>query len=137
VTTVEPKRWIVAIVDDDESIQGSLPNALKSVGLLAMSFISAEEFLSCGRLDEIGCLITDLRMPGLSGLELQAKLARDARRIPVVFVTAHGDARERAQAMRAGAIAFLDKPFDDNLLLEIVCRIVKPDPGPHQGRPRE
>jgi FixJ family two-component response regulator len=128
---------MVAVVDDDESIQRSLPKALQSVGLLAMSFVSAEEFLSCGRLDEVGCLITDLRMPGMSGLELQEKLAQDGRRIPVVFVTAHGDARERARAMRAGALAFLDKPFDDNLLLEIVCKVIKPDPDPQQGRQRE
>jgi FixJ family two-component response regulator len=128
---------MVAVVDDDESIQRSLPKALESVGLPAMSFVSAEEFLSCGRLDEIGCLITDLRMSGMSGLDLQAKLAQDGRRIPVVFVTAHGDARERARAMRAGALAFLDKPFDDNLLLEIVCQVIRPDPDPQQGRQRE
>ena len=91
-----------------------------------MSFVSAEEFLSSGRLDEIGCLITDLRMSGKSGLELQARLAQDGRRIPIIFITAHGDARERARAMRAGAVAFLDKPFEDDLLLNLVCQIIKP-----------
>jgi FixJ family two-component response regulator len=128
---------MVAIVDDDESIQRSLPKALQSVGLWAAPFVSAEEFLSCGRLDEIGCLITDLRMPGMSGLELQAKLAEDGYRIPVLFVTAHGDARDRARAMKAGALAFLDKPFDDNLLLRIVCEVIKPEPDPQEGRQRE
>jgi FixJ family two-component response regulator len=127
VKALESKKRTVAVVDDDESIQNSLPKALQSVGLRAVSFVCAEEFLSCGRLDEIGCVITDLRMSGMSGLELQAKLAEDGHRIPIVFVTAHGDARERARAMRAGAVAFLDKPFDDNLLLEIVCRTIKPD----------
>lgn len=130
VTTVEPKTGLVAVVDDDESIQSALPKALKSVGLSAIAFVSAEEFLACGRLDEVGCLITDLRMSGMSGLELQAKLAQGGRRIPIVFVTAHGDARERARAMKAGAVAFLDKPFDDNLLLEIVRRIIEPDSHP-------
>ena len=137
MTTLEPKTRMVAVVDDDESIQRSLPKALQSLGLTALSFVSAEEFLSCGRLDDIGCIITDLRMSGMSGLELQAKLVQDGHRIPIVFVTAHGDTRERAQAMRAGALAFLDKPFDDNLLLEIVCRAIEPDSHPQQGRSRE
>ena len=126
MTTHEPNTRVVAVVDDDESIQSSLPKALQSVGLRAMSFVSAEEFLSSGRLDEVGCLITDLRMSGMSGLELQARLAQDGRRIPIVFITAYGDARERARAMRAGAMAFLDKPFDDDLLLNLVCQIIKP-----------
>jgi FixJ family two-component response regulator len=128
VTALEAKMQMVAVVDDDESIQSSLPKALQSVGLRAVSYVCAEDLLSSGRLDEIGCVITDLRMPGMSGLELQAKLAEKGLRMPIVFVTAHGDARERAQAMQAGAVAFLDKPFDDNLLLEIVCRTIKPDP---------
>jgi FixJ family two-component response regulator len=127
VTTHEPNTRVVAVVDDDESIQSSLPKALQSVGLSAMSFVSAEEFLISGRLDEIGCLITDLRLSGMSGLELQARLAQDGRLIPIVFITAHGDARERARAMKAGAVAFLDKPFDDNFLLELVCRIINPN----------
>jgi FixJ family two-component response regulator len=126
VTTHEPNTRVVAVVDDDESVQSSLPKALQSVGLRAVSFLSAEEFLSSGRLDEIGCVITDLRMSGMSGLELQARLAQDGRRIPVIFITAHGDARERARALRAGAVAFLDKPFDDDLLLNLVCKIIKP-----------
>jgi FixJ family two-component response regulator len=121
---------VVAVVDDDESVQSSLPKALQSVGLRAVSFLSAEEFLSSGRLDEIGCVITDLRMSGMSGLELQARLAQDGRRIPVIFITAHGDARERARALRAGAVAFLDKPFDDDLLLNLVCKIIKPPTQP-------
>ena len=126
MTTHEPNTRVVAVVDDDESVQSSLPKALQSVGLRAVSFLSAEEFLSSGRLDEIGCVITDLRMSGMSGLELQARLAQDGRRIPVIFITAHGDARERARALRAGAVAFLDKPFDDDLLLNLVCKIIKP-----------
>src|SRR4051812_38886731 len=111
---------MVAVVDDDESIQSSLPKALQSVGLTAMSFVSAEEFLAFGQLDSIGCLITDLRLSGMSGLELQMRLVQDAILIPIVLITAHGDARERARAMKAGAVAFLDKPFDDNYLLELV-----------------
>jgi FixJ family two-component response regulator len=130
VANRDPATRMVAVVDDDESIRTSLSKALRSVGLTSMSFVSAEEFLSSGRVDEVGCLVTDLRMAGMSGLELQAKLAQDGRSIPIVLITAHGDARERARALRAGAVAFLDKPFDDNLLLEIVCGIIKPDSHP-------
>jgi FixJ family two-component response regulator len=127
VTTQGPQAQLVGVVDDDESVRGALLDALRSVGLLAAAFSSAEEFLSSGRLDEIGCLITDLKMPGMSGLQLQAKLLEDGRRYPIIFITGHGESRARAQAMSAGAIEFLDKPFDDNLLLEIVRRVIRPE----------
>jgi FixJ family two-component response regulator len=90
--------------------------------------VSAEEFLNSDRLDEIGCLITDVKMPGMSGLELQAKLSEDKRDIPIIFITGHGESR--ALAIRAGAVAFFDKPFDDNLLLELVREIVNPETNP-------
>jgi FixJ family two-component response regulator len=115
---------LVAVVDDDESVRSALHGALTSVGLEARSFGSAEEFLDSGVKSQTACLITDLEMPGMSGLELQAKLAEDDRRIPIIFITAYGEPTLRAQAMRAGAIEFLEKPFDDNVLLETVRSIL-------------
>jgi len=111
---------MVAIVDDDDLMRTALQGLLKSAGLLAQSFASAEDFLKSGQQHDTGCLITDIRMPGMSGLELQAQLNADHCRIPTIFITAHGDARMRMQAMRAGAVEFLAKPFDDEALLESV-----------------
>ena len=114
------KSPLVSIVDDDDLMRGALQGLLKEAGIAARSFASAEEFLSSGDLHQTMCLIADVRMPGLSGLDLQAKLNADDIRIPVIFITAHGDARLRMQAMRAGAVEFLAKPFDDEILLESV-----------------
>jgi FixJ family two-component response regulator len=111
---------MVAIVDDDDLMRTALQGLLKSAGLLAQSFASAEDFLKSGQQHDTVCLITDIRMPGMSGLELQAQLNADHCRIPTIFITAHGDARMRLQAMRAGAVEFLAKPFDDEALLESV-----------------
>jgi FixJ family two-component response regulator len=93
---------------------------LKSAGLPVQSFASAEEFLRSGHQHDTACLITDIRMPGMSGLELQAQLNADHCKIPTIFITAHGDARMRMQAMREGAVEFLTKPFGDETLLESV-----------------
>jgi FixJ family two-component response regulator len=117
---VAGKRDLVAIVDDDESVRTALHGVLRSVGLKPRAFTSAEEFLESGQRDQVGCLITDVQMPGMTGLELQARLAEDDERIPIIFITAFGNARMRAQAMRAGAVEFLGKPFDDEVLLESV-----------------
>jgi FixJ family two-component response regulator len=111
---------LVAIVDDDELMRGALRGLLKAVGLPAQDFASAEEFLDSGQQHQTACLITDIRMPGISGLELQAKLNADRCRIPIIFITAHGDEKMRMQAMRGGAVEFLAKPFDDEALLESV-----------------
>ena len=111
---------MVAIVDDDDLMRTALQGLLKSAGLLAQAFPSAEEFLRSGHQHDTACLITDIRMPGMSGLELQAQLNADHCRIPTIFITAHGDAKMRMQAMRAGAVEFLAKPFDDEALLESV-----------------
>jgi FixJ family two-component response regulator len=111
---------LVAIVDDDDSVRTALQGLLKAVGLPAQAFASAEGFLESGKQDQTACLIADIRMPGMSGLELQAKLNAERRRIPIIFITAHGDARMRMQALRAGAVEFLTKPFDDEALLESV-----------------
>jgi FixJ family two-component response regulator len=118
VTEIKPR--LVAILDDDELIRGALQGLLKAVGLPAETFASAEEFLNFGQQHQVGCLIADIRMPGLSGLELQAKLNAERCRIPIIFITAHGDEKMRMQALRAGAVEFLAKPFDDEVLLESV-----------------
>jgi FixJ family two-component response regulator len=114
------KTKVVAIVDDDDLMRSALHGLLKAVGLPAQAFASAEEFLKSGQQQQTGCLIADIRMPGMSGLELQAQLNADHCRIPTIFITAHGDERMRMQALRAGAVEFLAKPFDDEALLESV-----------------
>jgi FixJ family two-component response regulator len=111
---------LVAIVDDDESVQRALEDLIESDGLSALCFSSAEQFLGSEARDKAACLIADIRMPGMSGLELQAKLKGERCRIPVIFITAHGDAVIRTLAMREGAVELLSKPFDDAVLLEIV-----------------
>ena len=116
----QTKAKLIAIVDDDELMRSALQSMLKSVGLSSLAFASAEEFLNSGQHQQTACLITDIRMPGMSGLELQAKLNAEHCRIPTIFITAHGDTKMRMQALRAGAVEFLAKPFDDEVLLESV-----------------
>ncbi len=111
---------LVAIVDDDESVQSALQDLIESDGLSTVCFDSAEQFLDSEARHKAVCLIADIRMPGMSGLELQAKLKAERCRIPIIFITAHGDAETRILAMRDGAVEFLTKPFDDAVLLEIV-----------------
>jgi FixJ family two-component response regulator len=111
---------LVAIVDDDDSVRGTLQELLRSAGFSSRAFDSAEAFLGSGDQQETACLITDIRMPGMSGLELQAKLNSERCRIPTIFITAHGDEEMRLQALRAGAVEFLPKPFDDEVLIESV-----------------
>ena len=101
---------LVAIVDDDDSVRGTLQELLRSAGFPSRGFDSAEA----------ACLITDIRMPGMSGLELQARLNAERCKIPTIFITAHGDEEMRFQALRAGAVEFLPKPFDDEVLIESV-----------------
>ena len=114
-----PSR-LVAIVDDDKSVQTALQDLVESEGLSTLCFGSAEEFLNSGAQRTASCLIADVRMPGISGLELQAKLKAEQCPIPIIFITAHGDAKMRIQAMRDGAVEFLTKPFDNAVLLETV-----------------
>ena len=111
---------MVVIVDDDELIRGSLGGLMMEAGLPALTFASAEEFLTSGEEKQTACLIVDIRMPGMSGLELQAKLNEAHQRIPIIFITAQGDEKLRLQALRAGAVEFLTKPFDDQALLDSV-----------------
>jgi len=117
---LQSKPNLVAIVDDDDLMRGALQGMLRSVGLPSQAFASAEEFLTSGQQHQTACLIADIRMPGMSGLELQARLNVERCRIPTIFITAHGDEKMRMQALRAGAVEFLAKPFDDEALLESV-----------------
>ena len=111
---------LIGIVDDDDSMRSALQGLLRSAEFSSQSFASAEEFLQSGQQHQIACLIADIRMPGMSGLELQAQLNAERCRIPIIFITAHGDEKMRMQALRAGAVEFMAKPFDDGALLESV-----------------
>ena len=111
---------MVAVIDDDERYRVAVRRLLNSAGFSVQSFDSAEAFLNSGQHQETGCLIADIRMPGMSGLELQSKLNSDHCLIPTIFITAHGDENMRLQAMRGGAVKFLAKPFDAETLLEAV-----------------
>jgi len=111
---------LIAIIDDDESICDSLRDLIESDGLVARCFGSAEEFLESGVRRQAACLITDILMPKISGLELQTRLKNEECDIPIIFITAYGDANMRIQAMREGAVEFLAKPFDYQLLLKTV-----------------
>ena len=116
----EEKPNVVAIVDDDKQVRDSLHDLMESAGFRSLEFASAEEFLSSGEREHTACLITDIRMPGMSGLELQSKLNADHHHIPIIFITAHGDEKMRMQALRSGAAEFLIKPFDDEALIDSV-----------------
>jgi len=111
---------LIAIIDDDEAIQDSLRDLMEAAGLVAQCFGSAEEFLASGLHRQAACLITDILMPKMSGLQLQARLKDEECDIPIIFITAYGDANMRIQAMREGAVEFLPKPFDHQLLLKTV-----------------
>lgn len=93
---------------------------MKAAGFRALAFASAEEFLNSGEYERTACLIADIRMPGIPGLELQARLNKDHHRMPIIFITAHGDEKMRMQALRAGAVEFLTKPFVDEALLDSI-----------------
>jgi FixJ family two-component response regulator len=119
----EPTREtskLIAILDDDDAMQDSLRDLMEAAGLVARCFGSAEEFLESGLHRQAACLITDILMPKMSGLELQTRLKEEECDIPIIFITAFGDARMRIQAMREGAVEFLRKPLDHQLLLETV-----------------
>lgn len=108
---------LIAIIDDDDAMQDSLRDLMEAAGLVARCFGSAEEFLESDLHHNAACLIVDIRMPKMSGLQLQARLKEEGCNVPIIFITAHGDARMRIRAMREGAVEFLAKPFDHQLLL--------------------
>ena len=116
----DPTSKLIAIIDDDEAMQDSLRDLLEAAGLAARCFGSADDFLKSDLHPKAACLIVDIRMPKMSGLELQAKLREEECNVPIIFISAHGDAKMRIQAMRRGAVEFLAKPFDHQLLLKRV-----------------
>ena len=117
---------VVMIVDDDDSMRRAARRLVKSFGLGVDTFASAEDFLASGRLAETACLVLDVHMPGLSGIELQSKLIAEGHRIPVIFITAFADEKTQARALEAGAYAYLIKPFDEDDLLEGIRRALQP-----------
>jgi len=116
----ERDTQIVSIVDDDESLRRSLRNLLGSVGFRVETFASAEAFLQSNHQEQTGCLVLDLRMPGMNGFDLLTHLSGMGSRIPTVILTAHGDDETRQRSMQAGAVAFLSKPFNGNALIDAV-----------------
>jgi RNA polymerase sigma factor (sigma-70 family) len=118
---------VVFIVDDDASVRKGLERLVRSVGLRGKTFASAPEFLLCAGSDGPSCLVLDVRMPGVSGLALQETLAAAGHRIPIIFITGHGDVTMSVRAMKAGAVDFLPKPFNDQDLLEAIQQSIARD----------
>jgi FixJ family two-component response regulator len=118
--TCRKENKLVAIVDDDDSVRSTLRELLRAAGFSSLAFDSAEAFLGSGHRQETACLITDIRMPGMSGLELRARLNAERCRIPTIFITAYGDEETRFKALREGAVEFLPKPFDDEVLVQSI-----------------
>jgi FixJ family two-component response regulator len=109
---------VIAIVDDDVSVREATRRLIRSLGYSAVAFSSAEEFLQSGRVDDTSCLITDVEMPGMNGVELQDRLIADDSQTPVIFMTAFPTERLRARALEGGALGFLSKPYDEEHLLQ-------------------
>src|SRR5437867_7858197 len=118
-------RPLVSIVDDDEPVRESLPDLLEELGFNVQAFASAEEFLASSVVNDTRCLLLDVAMPGMSGPALQQELARQRRDIPIVFITASGDASIRPQLLAAGAVDCLIKPFAESALLEAVTTALR------------
>ncbi|MDF1552910.1 MAG: response regulator transcription factor [Deferrisomatales bacterium] len=117
---MDQQEPLVFIVDDDASVRRSLGQLLRSVGLASEPFVSAQEFLEAERPDRPSCLVLDVRMPGMNGMDLQSELAKRGCGIPVIFITGHGDLPMGVRAMKAGAVDFLSKPFNDQDLLDAI-----------------
>lgn len=122
MTSAPTKRALIAIVDDDESMRVATVTLIRSFGYAARGFASGEEFLESPELGETSCLISDVQMPGISGLELQRRLASQKRRTPIIFITAFPDPRIQERALAGGAVCFLTKPFDGHNLIQCVDR---------------
>ena len=121
------RKILISLVDDDESIRRTTTLLIQSFGFQAAAFESAESLLMSSQLQETSCLIVDVQMPGMNGLQLQRYLAASGYKIPIIFVTAYDNKESRQQAMQAGAVAFLSKPFNDELLLETIRATLRDD----------
>jgi FixJ family two-component response regulator len=117
----------IAVVDDDASVRRALQRLLRSAGFAVETFATAREFLDSGHWAQTACLVLDIHLPGMSGLELQEHLAVSGAPIPIVFITAHDDATVRERANRAGAVSYLRKPFDQGTLIEAIGRAIGQD----------
>ena len=124
---MNPEEPIVFAIDDDASMREALSRLFRSVGMRAQIFASAQDFLMFKRPDAPACLVLDVRMPGLSGLDLQSELAAADLTIPIIFITGHGDIPMSVQAMKAGAVEFLTKPFRDQALLDAIHQAIQRD----------
>ena len=124
------KSPLIAIIDDDASVRATTDSLVRSLGYVVFTFASAEDFLRSNRLDDLACVIADVQMPGMSGVELQAHLIAQGSRVPFIFFTAFPDEQLRAQALKAGAICYLTKPFDgDSLVQGLQVALKKHDGG--------
>jgi FixJ family two-component response regulator len=121
------RKAIVFVVDDDASVREALESLIRSAGLKVETFASAQEFLARPRANVASCLVLDVRLPGLSGLDLQKRMAEANIEIPIIFITGHGDVPTSVQAMKAGAVEFLTKPFVDRDLLNAIQQAIKRD----------
>ena len=119
------RAQMVSIVDDDPLAREGIKELVESLGYKALAFVSAQDFLQSGAIARTGCLITDLQMPGLNGLELQERLQAGGYDTPVILITAYPDEKHRSRAMSAGAIGFLSKPFEEQSLLECLSIAMK------------
>ena len=122
-------RAVVFVVDDDPSMRRSLETLLRSVGHDVRLFASAQEFMQAERPDAPGCLVLDVRLPGMSGLTFQQELAKAGIALPIIFITGHGDVPMTVRAMKAGAVEFLTKPFDEQVLLDAIHAAIERDRG--------
>ncbi len=122
------KVHVISIIDDDESVREATKNLIRSLGYHAATFASAEEYLQSDDAWRSSCLITDLHMPGMSGVDLQERLIADGNRTPMIFMTAYFDESIRARALRAGAFGFLRKPYDEKYLVECLDVALKSRP---------
>ena len=113
-------KFIVMIVDDDESVRRAARRLIRSYGFAVETFVSADDFLASGRLSETACLVLDVQMPGLNGLELQSRLVAEGHQVSIIFITAFDDENARAQALKAGALSYLVKPFEEADLLNSI-----------------
>jgi len=121
------ERPLLSVVDDDESVRESLPDLLREFGFAAQAFSSGQDFLSSEYVEETRCLILDIAMPGMTGLDLQQELKRRGQKIPIVFITGQKDEGIRKQAFKQGAVKFLYKPFSDTALLDAVNAALQPN----------
>jgi FixJ family two-component response regulator len=124
---LEGRKNLISLIDDDESIRRTTTLLIESFGFHAAAFESAERFLKSEQLPKTSCLVIDVQMPGMNGLQLQSYLAAAGCKIPVIFITAHDDKESRQQALQAGAVAFLGKPFSDELLLQAIRGALRQD----------